>query len=132
MGVRPTIIRDDETLVAILRGRRLQLGIGQAELDDMINWPDGYTAKVEAPGRKYGRRSLWGLSSFLNYWLESLGLALVVMDRAEAERLAAASDAPPAALSSHDAYAGRTRKREVVQHRVLRVAYVFPGGRKAA
>lgn len=132
MAFRPTIIRNEATLIGVLRGRREGLGIGQAELDDRINWPDGYTAKAEAPMRRYGRRALWGLSDFLAYWLEALGLAMVIMDKREAEALVASSAEPAAEVGAHQPYAGRTRKREVVERRVLTISYSFPGGRKAA
>lgn len=127
MTVRPVIIRDEESLVSVLRGRRLALGISQQELDDRVGWPDAYCAKAEAPGRSYGKRVAWGISSFLAYWLESLGLTLVLMDKAQADALIAGSDAPDMAESVHTPYPGRTRRREVVQRRVLRMSVTFPG-----
>jgi hypothetical protein len=126
VGVRPVIIRDEDTLVALLRGRRESLGIPQQALDDRIGWPDGYCAKVESPGRKYGRRVAWGISHLLGWWLESLGLALVVMDKAQAEALVAGSDGADMAGSTHNPYPGRTRRREIVQTRVLRFGVSFP------
>lgn len=126
MAVRPVIIRDEESLVGILRGRRLALGISQQDLDDRIGWPDFYCAKVEAPGRRYGKRVAWGLSAFLSFWLESLGLTLVLMDKAQADELIAGSDSPDMAESVHTPYPGRTRRREVVQRRVLRMSVSFP------
>ena len=126
MAVRPTIIRDEDSLVSLLRGRRIALGISQQSLDDRIGWPDAYCAKVEAPGRKYGKRVLWGLSAFLAYWLESLGLTLVVMDKAQAEALIAASIDADMAESVHTPYPGRNRRREVVQRTVLRFGVSFP------
>ena len=116
----------------MLRGRRQALGISQQALDCRIGWPDGYTAKTEAPQRKYGRRVAWGLSSFLAYWLESLGLALVVMDKAEAEALVAGSEGSDMIGSGHNPYPGRTRRREIVQTRVLRYSLSFPVDRHAA
>lgn len=131
MAVKPVIISDEGVLVGLLRGRRQALGISQGELDDRLGWPDGYSAKAEAPERKYGRRVAWGISSFLSYWLEGLGLSLVLMDKAEAEAMVASSRAEPITESGHTPYAGRNRKREVHETRVLRMAYVFPGRRAA-
>lgn len=126
MAVRPVIIRDEESLVGMLRGRRQALGVSQQELDDRIGWPDCYCAKAESPSRSYGRRVAWGISAFLAYWLESLGLTLVLMDKAQADALIAGSDAPDMAESVHTPYPGRTRRREVVQRRVLRMSVSFP------
>lgn len=126
MAVRPAIIRDEESLIGILRGRRQALGISQQDLDDRIGWPDCYCAKAESPSRSYGRRVLWGLSAFLAYWLESLGLTLVVMDKVQAEALIAASEGSDMAESVHTPYPGRNRRREVVQRRVFRVGFSFP------
>lgn len=134
MSVRPVIIRDEDGLVALLRGRRQALGVSQQALDDRIGWADGYTAKAEAPsraamdrgGRGYGRRVAWGFAASLNWWLESLGLTLVLMDRAQAEALIAASDAPDMEASVHQPYAGRGRKRDIVRRRILTTRYTFP------
>jgi len=134
MAVRPVIIRDEDGFAALLRARRESLGVSQQALDDRIGWADGYTAKVEAPGRAnrdtsgrgYGRRVIWGISALLACWLESLGLVLVVMDKAQAERLIAASTDPEIGASVHRPYPGRNRVREVVQRRVLRFSFSFP------
>jgi hypothetical protein len=126
MAVRPVIIRDEDALVALLRGRRQALGISQQELDDRVGWPDCYCAKVESPGRSFGKRVAWGVSVFLAYWLEALGLALVVMDKVQADALIAASTDPDMVESVHQPYPGRTRRRELVQTRRLRFSYCFP------
>lgn len=131
MSVRPVIIRDEDCLAALLRGRREALGISQGDLDHKVGWPDGYTAKVEAPNRGFGRRVAWGLSHLLAYWLEALGLALVVMDRTQAAALIEASTDPEMTSVTHRVYPGRDRKRPVVQRKVLRFGITF-APRKAA
>jgi len=126
MAVKPVRIESESSLVSLLRGRRLALGISQQSLDDSLGFPDAYVAKLEAPNRTYGRRVAWGLSTFLFYWLEGLGLTLVLMDKTQADALIAGSDAPDMAESVHTPYPGRTRRREVVQRRVLRMSVSFP------
>ena len=132
MAVKPIVVRDESSLVGLLRGRREALGIPQQELDDRIGWPDGYCAKAEAPERTYGRRVAWGISNFLAYWLESLGLALVVMDRAQADALIAASAGDEITESAHKPYGARNRKRDIVQRHVLRMQVSFPAPRQRA
>lgn len=127
MAVRPVIVTTEDGMAALLRGRRESLGIAQQELDCRVGWPDGYCAKVEAPHRGYGRRVAWGISHLLAYWLEALGLALVVMDRAQAEALVAASTDPEIAPSGHTPYPGRNRRREIVRRTVLRTGISYPG-----
>lgn len=126
MAVKPVQITSESGLIGLLRGRRQALGISQQALDDRLGFADGYVAKLEAPERSYGRRVAWGLSTFLFYWLEGLGLALVVMDKAQAEALVAASEGSDMAGSTHNPYPGRTRRREIVQTRVLRAGIIFP------
>lgn len=128
MAVRPEIICDDTQFVGLMRGRREGLGLTQGETDDRIGWPDGYLAKVEAPDRKYGRRVIW-IGAFCNWWLEAMGLALVLMDREQAEALIAGTDAPAIGASEHRAYANRDRARPVVTRRTLttRVRFTQPG-----
>lgn len=135
MGVRPTVIRDEDQLAQLLRGRRQALDISQAELDHSIGWPDSYTAKVEAPARSfrkdgrrgYGRRVAWGLSTLLFNWLDSLGLTLVLVDRATAERLEAESDDPPMDAPMHTPYGGRRRDTVIVRERVMTSSLVLHG-----
>lgn len=105
--MRPVIVRDEDSLVALLRGRRLEMGIGQRELDDAIGGSDGYVSKAEAPERKFGRRAVWGLSSFLFWWLDALGLRLVLMSRGDAEALVMTADGEDGAESLHRPYAAR-------------------------
>ena len=125
--MRPVIISDENQLVGLLRGRRLDLGISQQSLDDRIGWPDAYCAKVESPQRTYGRRVAWGISTFLAFWLESLGLALVVMPKAQADALIAASDEAAIIPSQHLAYGNRARERPIQHRRVLTTRFIFPG-----
>lgn len=127
MAVRPVMIVDEVQLVGILRGRREALGVSQGELDDRVGWADGYSAKLEAPDRKYGRRVAWGISAFLNWWLEALGLTLVLMDKEQAQALIAAADGTDLASSTHRAYPGRERCRPPVVRRTLATRISFLG-----
>lgn len=125
LGVRPVLIRDEDTLIGLLRGRREAFGWSQAELDDRIGWSPAYTSKVEAPHRRYGRRVFACLSNLLDEWLEGLGLALVLMDRKEAERLCAESHAEEIAEAHPLAYANRQRTGGLVTERRLRLNLTF-------
>jgi hypothetical protein len=134
MGVRPTVIRNEDQLAQLLRGRRLALDISQAELDHRIGWPESYTAKVEAPARAgandgrrgYGRRVIWGLSMLLVNWADSLGLALVLMAREDAERFERESDEPPMDAPVHTPYPNRARQTVIFRERVLTSSVVLP------
>lgn len=126
MALKPVLVRDEDALVALLRSRREALGIPQQDLDCRIGWADGYTAKLESFGRSCGRRAAWGFTATLSWWLESLGLALVVMDKAQADALIADSTDPDIGQSVHQPYANRGRDRQLVQKRVVRFAYSFP------
>lgn len=126
--MRPVIFSDEDALVGLLRGRRMALGISQQELDDRIGCPDGYLAKLEAPHRSYGRRAAWGITQTLTWWLESLGLALVVMSKADADRLIAESTDADTTSSQHLAYANRSRSRPLKRQRVVSMRMIFPGG----
>lgn len=125
MSVRPVMISGEDALIALLRGRREARGWSQAELDERIGWADAYTSKVEAPHRGYGKRTAWGITAALANWVQGLGLALVLMDRREAEALCARSDAPDMTPAHPQAYAGRARDGGVVQSRILRLQLTF-------
>lgn len=126
MSVRPEIITSEDRLVGLLRGRRQAMGHSHASLDDVIGWSEGYTSKIEAPHRTYGKRAIWGLTAALNDWLQGLGLALVLMDAADARRLCAESAAPEMTEACPRAYAGRGRgEGGLVTERRIRLGYIF-------
>ena len=94
-------------------------------MTDLAGFPDSYAAKLEAPNRGYGRRAMWGLTDFLGYWLQALGLALVVMDRADAEALIATTTAPAIDELQHRPYSGRDAKRAPVRRTRVRIGLIF-------
>jgi transcriptional regulator with XRE-family HTH domain len=112
MGVKPVVLTSRDQVAAVLRGRRLALGLTQDELNDKIGMTDGYMPKLEAPNRSYGRSVI---SETLFWWLKSLGLAIVVMDRAQAEALVASSTEPAIEAATHTSYPGRTESRTPIR-----------------
>jgi len=129
MAVRPVMIRNEDQFVQLMRGRRLALGLGQAELDDRIGWSPAYTSKVEAPHRRYGRRVFMFFTNLADEWLEGLGLALVLMDRREATKLCAESEATPIDQANVTHYPNRERDGGLLQSRTVRLTMTY---RKAA
>lgn len=124
MRVRPVLIRDEDQLIGLLRGRREAMGWSQAEIDDRIGWAAAYTSKVEAPHRRYGRRLFMFMTGLADEWLEALGLGLVLMDRKDAEALAGA-DVPAISDARAMAYAKRSRDGGVIHERRMRVTLAF-------
>lgn len=121
-AVRPALLTNEDQLAALFRGRRESLGHSADWLTDRIGMPDGYVSKIEAPGRKYGRGVI--TPTFLD-WAQALDLAVVVMDRAQAERLAAESEHPPLPEAATVPSPGRQRRREVVRQTTARTVLVF-------
>lgn len=125
MRAKPVIVRNEQELASLLRGRREALGMPQDALDHRVGWAESYCAKVEAPNRRYGKRVLWGMSDLLNDWLEALGLALVIMPRADAEALIASCDAPDLTTATPRAYPGRKRKHGLARQDTISYDIVF-------
>lgn len=125
MAVRPVMVRSEDQMIALLRGRRVALGLSHAQLDDRIGWSDGYTSKVEAPHRRYGRRLFLFLSGLADELLQGLGLALVLMDRDEATELCASSEATAIAEAHAGAYPNRGREGGLLHSRSLRTVITF-------
>lgn len=119
--MRPVKVRSDDELVAALRGRREQVGMTQGALDDRVGWPDAYTAKLEAPHRKFGKSIAGLFTNALFDWLQGLGLTLVLMDAREADALIAAHTAAPVNDGAHRAYPGRDAKRPALPVRETRL-----------
>lgn len=71
-------ISDYYGLVAALRERRIKLGLPHLEVDDIAGFQSGYTGKLERPQSSYGRHARWPM---LEWWMESLGVALVPVRR---------------------------------------------------
>lgn len=119
-AVRPCIVRSEDELVGKLRGRRLALGMTQAELNDRIGFPDSYVGKLEAPNRSFGRRAAWGIAASLSDWLDGLGLCLVLMTKDRAAALVADATGADLDAAAHVPYPGRDRDRPVVEQIVVR------------
>ncbi len=141
MGALPQIVVSDTDLVALVRRHREALGLAQFTIDMDAGLQDGYTSKIEGPGRSYGRRPTkltYPLSiSFdretgkmvsvgrintdrpnspspiltapAEYWLQALGLALVIMPRDDA--LAMTQRAIPTQIPIGPARSGRRVRR---------------------
>lgn len=125
MAMRPVMVRTEDQLVGLLRGRRVDAGLSHAQLDDRIGWADGYASKVEAPHRRYGRRLFMFFTDLADELLQGLGLALVLMDRDEATQLCAASEATAIAELQAGAYANRARDGGLLRERRLRTVLTF-------
>lgn len=126
LTVKPVIVRSEEQVVGALRWRREKgLGWTQPELDDRVGFAEGYSAKLEAPDRGYGRRALWGMADSFFDWLQGLGLVLVIMPRAQAEALIAASTEAEPEVLAHQPYPGRSRNRPLVRRTILRTRLTF-------
>ncbi len=63
-----------------LRLRRLEMGLTQMQLDHAAGFHDGYTAHLERPFTRTGKKS-FKLTPMAGVWLEALGLRLVLMPR---------------------------------------------------
>lgn len=72
MSLSDVRIRSYEDLVAVLRARRVELGLRQLELDEIAGLQGGYTGKIECGSKGFGPMSLTAL-------LGALGLELVAM-----------------------------------------------------
>lgn len=122
MRCRPTILTTEDQAAAVLRGRRETLGMSQDELTDRIGMADGYAAKLEAPARAYGRKAV---QETFFWWAKALGLAVVIMDRAQAEALVASSTDAALVESEHRPYPGRDAKRPAVRRTRVRIGLAF-------
>lgn len=77
-GLRPILtVAGQADFAEALRLRRLALGLTQMQVDHIAGFHDGYTAHLERPFARTGRRSL-KLNPMAAIWLEALGLRLVV------------------------------------------------------
>lgn len=75
MSLSDVRIRSYEDLVAVLRARRVELGLRQLELDEIAGLQGGYTGKIECGSKGFGPMSLTAL-------LGALGLELVAVKSA--------------------------------------------------
>lgn len=77
-GLRPILtVAGQADFAEALRLRRLAIGLTQMQVDHIAGFHDGYTAHLERPFARTGRRSL-KLNPMASIWLEVLGLRLAV------------------------------------------------------
>lgn len=84
------LVTSSTDIADLLRREREARGVTGEVFDDRIGWPDRYTAKVENHALRWGK-TIIKMRPHADLWLEGLGLALVVMERAEALQRAAAT-----------------------------------------
>lgn len=63
-----------------LRLRRLEMGLTQMQLDHVAGFHDGYTAHLERPFSRTGKKS-FKLTPMAGIWLEALGLEIALVPR---------------------------------------------------
>ena len=123
--MRPVLIERGDCLAAHMRDNRERRGLSQPDVDDAAGFPDGYTAKLEAPHRGARSAGLWGMTTFADYWLRALNLRLVLMDAADAEALIAASAAPALEGATPRTNVARDGGRSALRRTVLRTRLTF-------
>ena len=84
---QPRVVSTTAGLIAAMRERRKTLGLRHLDVDDLAGLADGHTSKIEGYDRKWGRR-VFKMTTACDYLLQALGLAIVVMPREEALRIA--------------------------------------------
>lgn len=57
-AIGAVVVREMDDLTRLLAMRRYELGLSQTDFDTAAGWADGYSAKVEAGYRTYGKASL--------------------------------------------------------------------------
>jgi hypothetical protein len=98
----PVIVHERGQIAALLAARRAALGLTCEELDARVGFSDRYAAKLEHPSRPQGRQGFhfyWpsealpggGIrcTGMAELWLQGLGLRLVLVDEATADRIGA-------------------------------------------
>lgn len=105
------IVTSATDIATVLRGDREALGMSGEQLDEIIGWPDRYSAKVENPKRRWGR-TLFRIEPMADYWLKGLNRALILMDHDKAEQI----------VKEHAATSQDPEGRRLARVRVLRYA----------
>lgn len=93
----PYIVHSRADIAGILQARREALGLTCLGHDDRAGFHDGYTGKLENPDTPSGKRGFHirpergevACSFMAEVWLQSLGVALVVMSAEQAEAIGA-------------------------------------------
>lgn len=78
MTFTPKIVTATTDLVHHVRQRRAELGITQQEVDLQVQYEDGYTSKIEAPYRNYGRKPSRIIDSSISVRLSKVGAETLV------------------------------------------------------
>lgn len=103
LGVlRPILtVATQEDFAAALKQRRLDLGLTQMELDHIAGFHDGYSAHLETPFTRTGKKS-FKLTPMAGIWLDALGLRLAIL-AAPCRSSAVSKSAEPITLDGKDA-----------------------------
>ena len=80
------ILRTEDFMGAV-RAQREAMGLTHSDVDHLVGWQDAYCSKVEGGDRTWGKRP-FSMTQNAADLLQALGLAVVVMPVAEADRIA--------------------------------------------
>lgn len=101
-GLRPILtVAGQADFAEALRLRRLAMGLTQMQVDHIAGFHDGYTAHLERPFARTGRRS-FKLNPMAAVWLDALDLRLVIAP-SECRVCAVRSSTSPKIVSDRDA-----------------------------
>lgn len=87
MNRPPVIVSSRTDFATTLRGDREALGLSGEELDEIVGWPDRYTAKVENPDKKRWGRTVFRMEPMADWWLKGLNRSLLLVDTDVAEQM---------------------------------------------
>lgn len=79
----PLIVHSRAEIAQVLADRRRELGETCEDTDHRAGFSDRYVTKLENGG-KPGMRQGFHISPMAEVWLEAMGFALVLMDKAQA------------------------------------------------
>lgn len=86
-GLRPILtVASQADFAEAMKQRRVAMGLTQMELDHIAGFHDGYSAHLETPFTRTGKKS-FKLTPMAGIWLEALGLRLTLQERCTASAL---------------------------------------------
>ena len=115
----PVRITQELDLIAAVKARREALGWSHLETDAKVGLTEGHTGKIEGWDKPWGKRA-FTLTPSMQWMLDALGLALVLVPKAMAEELTTRTHATDT-VSSYQRRDGVHQPRQMVLRLQARV-----------
>jgi len=118
--VKPLMVTSETEMQRALKERREELGLTGEALDEIVGLSRGHVTKIENADKPWGKRA-FQMTPSMDWLLEALGMALVLVPRVEARGLTDRVHAPEPVAARYAPRSGESPETQQLIRSVIRI-----------